>query len=93
MSFSPSVSSTVHVCVLMCVSFPPLPARRSFCKTAVPQEITDALERVKDDDDAVKQYGIDLGIAMCRRLLEAGTPGLHFYTLNLERSVAQILEG
>jgi len=59
----------------------------------VPQEITDALERVKDDDDAVKQYGIDLGIAMCRRLLEAGTPGLHFYTLNLERSVAQILEG
>lgn len=65
----------------------------SFCKTAVPQEISDALEQCKHDDDAVKQYGIDLGIAMCRRLLEAGTPGLHFYTLNLERSVAQILEG
>lgn len=65
----------------------------SFCKTAVPQEISDALERVKDDDDAIKQYGIDLGIQMCRKLIAAGAPGLHFYTLNLERSVAQILEG
>jgi len=65
----------------------------SFCKTHVPQEIQQSLEAIKDDDDAVKQYGIDLGIAMCRRLLAAGVPGLHFYTLNLERSVAQILEG
>ena len=64
-----------------------------FAQTAVPAEISEALERVKDDDDAVKQYGIDLGIAMCRRLIQNGTPGLHFYTLNLERSVAQILEG
>lgn len=51
------------------------------------------MERIKDDDDAMKQYGIDLGIQMCRRLIESGTPGLHFYTLNLERSVANILEG
>jgi len=64
-----------------------------FCKTHVPADISEALERIKDDDDAVKQYGIDLGITMCRKLLAKGTPGLHFYTLNLERSVAQILEG
>lgn len=65
----------------------------SFCKTAVPAEVSEALELIKDDDDAVKQYGIDLGIQMCRKLIAAGAPGLHFYTLNLERSVAQILEG
>ena len=29
---------------------------------------------------------------MCRQLLESGIPGLHFYTLNLERSVTNILE-
>jgi len=28
-----------------------------------------------------------------KKLLEAGVPGLHFYTLNLEKSVVQILEG
>jgi len=65
----------------------------SFCKTFVPKEITDALEPIKDDDALVKQYGIDLGVRMCRKLLAAGVKGLHFYTLNLERSVVKILEG
>eukprot|EP01006_Ploeotia_vitrea_P033942 TRINITY_DN65671_c11_g10_i1.p1 TRINITY_DN65671_c11_g10~~TRINITY_DN65671_c11_g10_i1.p1 ORF type:complete len:650 (-),score=362.60 TRINITY_DN65671_c11_g10_i1:68-1969(-) len=64
-----------------------------FCKTHVPQEILNRLEPIKDDDDAVKQYGIELCISMCRRLVEAGVPGLHFYTLNLERSVTRTLEG
>ena len=31
------------------------------------------------------------GIEMCRELLENGVEGVHFYTLNLERSVTQIL--
>ena len=30
---------------------------------------------------------------MCKRLLENGVAGLHFYTLNLEKSVTHILEG
>ena len=32
-------------------------------------------------------------INFCRELLNAGAPGLHFYTLNLERSVRQIISG
>ncbi len=49
--------------------------------------------RTQDDDALVKQYGIDLCIQMCRKLLANGVKGLHFYTLNLERSVVKILEG
>lgn len=64
----------------------------SFCKTAVPQEIIEALEPIKGDDARVKAYGIDLGSKMCQKLLDNGVPGLHFYTLNLERSVTRILE-
>jgi len=64
-----------------------------FCKTAVPKAISDALESIKHDDARVKSYGIELGTQMCRRLLESGVPGLHFYTLNLERSVVCILQG
>ncbi|EIE19820.1 methylenetetrahydrofolate reduct [Coccomyxa subellipsoidea C-169] len=64
----------------------------SFCKTAIPSEISEHLEKIKDNDEAVKAYGIELGTQMCRRLLEAGTPGLHMYTLNLENASVSILQ-
>ncbi len=64
----------------------------SFCKTAIPDDIAAALEGIKDNDEAVKAYGIELGTSMCRRLLDAGTPGLHMYTLNLETAAVGILE-
>lgn len=64
----------------------------TFCKTFVPKEITEALEPIKDDDEQVKSFGVELGARMCRQLLNAGFYGLHFYTLNLERSVTMILE-
>jgi methylenetetrahydrofolate reductase (NADPH) len=42
----------------------------------------------------VKDYGIDLAIKMVRQLRDKGkTPGFHFCTLNLEKSVRKILEG
>lgn len=65
----------------------------TMCKTKVPQSIRDALEPIKDNDEAVKNYGVELAVQMCNRLREAGCPCLHFYTLNLEKSVLQILEG
>lgn len=41
----------------------------------------------------MKNYGVQLGIRMCKHLIENGVKALHFYTLNLEKSVTQILEG
>lgn len=63
-----------------------------FCKTHVPKDVEDALESIKDNDEAVKEFGIDLATRMCKRILESGTPGLHMYTLNTERSSVAILE-
>ena len=56
----------------------------------VPQ---DALEAVKDDPEGVKRLGIEEGIRTSKLLTEAGAPGLHFYTLNLEKVVLGIMEG
>lgn len=47
----------------------------TFCKTDVPPAITDALEAIKDNDEAVKAYGIQLGAEMCKQLLDAGGCG------------------
>jgi methylenetetrahydrofolate reductase (NADPH) len=42
----------------------------------------------------VKEYGISLAIEMIRHLVnEAGVTGVHFCTLNLEKSVQRVLEG
>jgi len=63
-----------------------------FCKTRVPKEISDKLESMKDDEEAVKAYGIELGTQTCKDLLAAGAPGLHFYTLNLEKTTYAIMD-
>eukprot|EP00456_Euglypha_rotunda_P027590 TRINITY_DN22023_c0_g1_i3.p1 TRINITY_DN22023_c0_g1~~TRINITY_DN22023_c0_g1_i3.p1 ORF type:complete len:107 (-),score=10.10 TRINITY_DN22023_c0_g1_i3:11-331(-) len=63
-----------------------------FCKTSIPKEILEALAPIKGDDARVKTFGIELATKMCRKLLDNGVVGLHFYTLNLERSVIKTLE-
>jgi methylenetetrahydrofolate reductase (NADPH) len=63
------------------------------CGTQVPREIMQELEQIKDDQEAVKNYGVALGAEMGKKLLDSGlVGGLHFYTLNLERSIRLILE-
>ncbi|GBG83501.1 hypothetical protein CBR_g37215 [Chara braunii] len=64
----------------------------TFCKTAVPAEISAALEDIKDNDEAIRSYGINLATEMCKRILAAGVNHVHLYTLNLERSAMAILE-
>lgn len=43
------------------------------------------------DETEVIAAGIDWATAQCRELLDAGVPGLHFYTLNKSRSTAMIV--
>ncbi|KAJ3023693.1 UNVERIFIED_CONTAM: hypothetical protein HDU68_008496 [Siphonaria sp. JEL0065] len=62
-------------------------------KTHVPPEVDAALEPIKDDDKAVKEYGVKLAVEMCNKLRAAGVKGFHFYCMNLEKSVRLILEG
>lgn len=64
-----------------------------FCKTQVPKAILDGIEAVKDDDNAVKEFGINVGVDMCTKILKSGLcPGIHFYTLNLENAVMRIID-
>ena len=62
-----------------------------FCKTYVPQNILDDLEEIKNDDEKVTEYGIKLTIKMCKKLMENGIKGLHFYTLNRDSCFKRIL--
>ena len=63
----------------------------NLCNTQCPNDLLEMLEKVRNDDEKVKQLGIEYCTSMCNQLLEKGVLGLHFYTLNLEKSVCEIL--
>mmetsp|Transcript_16542 Transcript_16542/g.24882 ORF Transcript_16542/g.24882 Transcript_16542/m.24882 type:complete len:616 (+) Transcript_16542:55-1902(+) len=63
----------------------------SFCRTAVPQRVWEAIAPISDNDEAVKAFGVDLCVSMCNDLQAHGVRGFHFYTLNLEHSVLSVL--
>ena len=53
----------------------------------------DILESIKDNDDAIRKFGVDLASDMCKELLNSPeAPGLHFYTLNREVATIEILK-
>lgn len=65
----------------------------------VPQEIIDAINPIKENDEAIRNFGIDHAVQLCKTLLEAGdtdpettVPGIHFYTLNREVATVEILK-
>ena len=56
----------------------------------VPPEIVSRLETVADDAEAVRQMGVQMATELCQELLDAGAPGLHFYTLNRSSATREI---
>lgn len=53
------------------------------CGSEIPRWIRKRLESYGDDKDSIKAFGEDVISEMCHQLLEAGAPGLHFYTMNV----------
>ena len=57
---------------------------------AVPPEVVERVEAVAGDADAVRRVGVEMATELCRELLDAGAPGLHFYTLNRSTATREI---
>lgn len=62
------------------------PGRRNVCDTAplLPDSGVITCAR-QDDEKAVKAFGVEYGVQVCQDVMAAGAPGVHFYTLNLEK--------
>ena len=56
----------------------------------VPADVVDRLGPLEDDPQEFRRVGIELAGELCRQLLEAGAPGLHFYTLNFSKATLEI---
>ena len=74
----------------------PVPSRRSLgvmtamSGATVPAGLQAAIDETADDD-AIRALGVRHCIAQCAELLEAGVPGLHFYTFNRAKASTEIL--
>lgn len=60
------------------------------CGAELPRWMRKRFEDFGNDAESAKAYGLDLVSDLCRRLLECGAPGLHFYTLNQSPLASEI---
>ena len=61
------------------------------CGATVPMRLRLALEKRKDDAEAVLQLGVAHATLQAADLLANGAPGVHFYTLNRSRASRMIV--
>ena len=63
------------------------------CGAEIPRWVRRRLEGFGDDLDAIREYGHEVVLSMCRRLLDGGAPGLHFYTMNQADPILRLWQG
>ncbi len=61
------------------------------CGATIPQKIHDIFKPLDGDDQASYKAGVEFAVKQCNELLEGGSSGLHFYTLNKVEPTREIL--
>jgi methylenetetrahydrofolate reductase (NADPH) len=68
--------------IMPIVNFTNLVRFSDMCGAEIPRWIRKQLEAYGDDSESIRKFGEEVVTRMCEKLLAAGAPGLHFYTLN-----------
>ncbi len=62
------------------------------CGAKIPPGLRIKLDTLGTDEAAATEFGIEYATRQCEELLQAGVPGLHFYTLNKAPSTLRVLK-
>ena len=62
------------------------------CGAEVPRWVRLRLQNFGDDTASIKSFGQDVVGDLCQRLIAAGVPGLHFYTMNQAKATLDLCE-
>jgi methylenetetrahydrofolate reductase (NADPH) len=68
--------------IMPIASFSKLSRFADTCGAEIPRWMRKQFESYGDDAASIRAYGLDVVTQLCQRLIKAGAPGLHFYTLN-----------
>jgi methylenetetrahydrofolate reductase (NADPH) len=58
--------------------------------TSIPAELAERLQAVAHDPAELRRVGVEHATELCRALLDAGAPGLHFYTMNRAAATLEV---
>ena len=61
------------------------------CGAEIPRWVSKRMAALGDDAEGIRELAADLVGTMCRRLIDAGVPELHFYTLNLSKPTEAVI--
>lgn len=62
------------------------------CGAEIPRWVAQRMLAFGDDAESVRAFGAEVVGQLCRRLLDGGAPGLHFYTLNLAKPTLRVID-
>ena len=78
--------------ILPVLSAPQIRRFTALCGSKIPPGLDADLDRLGEDDDAVRELGVEYAARQVEELWAAGVPGVHFYVLNRSYSVSRILD-
>jgi methylenetetrahydrofolate reductase (NADPH) len=56
----------------------------------IPSHISNVFAKIEANPDDVRKLGVEIATKLCQDLLEAGAPGLHFYTMNTSTATREV---
>ena len=78
--------------IMPIANFSQLQRFSALCGAEIPRWLGKRMQALGDDAGAIRELAADVVAGLCRRLLDGGAPGLHFYTLNLARPTLAVVE-
>ena len=78
--------------IMPIVSFSKLARFSDACGAEIPRWMRRKFEAFGDDSDSIKAFGLDVVSELCEKLLAAGAPGLHFYSMNQSAATLAICQ-
>jgi len=64
----------------------------SLCGARIPSKLHDKIYRVSEKNEEVEKYGTEYALHQSEDLIKNIVPGMHFYSMNKSRHIAQIVQ-
>ena len=58
--------------------------------TPIPEKLLAEFQSRENNPEDLRKFGVEVAIELCEKLIRAGVPGLHFYTMNTSTATREI---